>query len=315
LRITCVVGTRPNLIKIAPIMRAFAVHKKRLAGRFGTFSARLVHTGQHYDDAMSRVFFEQLGIPQPDANLGVANLSNNSMIADTMRAFEHELEANPAELVVVVGDVNAVSACTQAAAYERIPVAHIEAGLRSFDLAMPEELNRMVADRLASLHFATCDDAVENLLREGAKRDSIRLVGNVMIDTLVLNMQRLDEIKAGMSLPETRFVLATLHRPSNVDDPAVLERLLSALARTSSRIPVILPAHPRTRKRICEGGLERYVRSIDLERLSEVKAASAVWITEPLGYLQFQALVREAAVVVTDSGGLQEETTYLRDGA
>jgi UDP-N-acetylglucosamine 2-epimerase (non-hydrolysing) len=312
LRVSCIVGTRPNLIKIAPILRAFDEHGGRLKERFDGLRTRLVHTGQHYDNSMSNVFFEQLGIPQPDVNLGVADLSTPLMIAATMHAFAQELQANPAELVMIVGDVNAVSACSQAAAYMQVPVAHIEAGLRSFDLSMPEELNRMIADRLASLHFATCDDAVENLLREGVRRDSIRLVGNVMIDTLLQNMERMDETKALMSLPRTRFILATLHRPSNVDDVSDLKRLLRALAQTSSRIPVLMPAHPRTQKRISEANLQGLVRWINTERLYELKPADEIWLTEPLGYLQFQALMSEAAVVVTDSGGLQEETTYLR---
>jgi len=311
-RVSCVVGTRPNLIKIAPIMRAFEVHRERLNKRFGDFSARLVHTGQHYDESMSKVFFDQLGIPEPEVNLGVADMSNPSMIAHTMMAFEKELRINPANLLIVVGDVNAVTSCSQVGSYMGIPVAHVEAGLRSFDLLMPEEINRMVADRLASLHFATCDDAVNNLLSEGVARDSIRLVGNVMIDTLVHNRKRLGEVKARMNLPATAFVLTTLHRPSNVDDPAGLERLLSALSRSSLRIPVLMPMHPRTRKRIAEAGLERMIRWIGGEDLDKLKPAGAVWVTDPLGYLEFQALVSEAAAVVTDSGGIQEETTFLR---
>ena len=312
MRVSCVVGTRPNLIKIAPIMRSFEVHRERLTARFGDFSARLVHTGQHYDESMSKVFFDQLGIPEPDVNLGVADMSNLSMIARTMIAFEKEMRSNPADLLVVVGDVNAVTSCSQVAAYLGIPVAHVEAGLRSFDLSMPEEINRMIADRLASLHFATCDDAVENLLGEGVTRDSIRLVGNVMIDTLVHNRKRLGEVKAEMNLPATAFVLTTLHRPSNVDDPAGLERLLSALSRASLHMPVLMPMHPRTRRRVEEAGLERMISRIGREDLGKLEPAGTVWVTDPLGYLEFQALVSEAAVVVTDSGGIQEETTYLR---
>jgi UDP-N-acetylglucosamine 2-epimerase (non-hydrolysing) len=312
MRICCVVGTRPNFIKIAPILRAFEREKERLASRFGTFVSRLVHTGQHYDDRMSDIFFKQLGIREPDINLGVNTHSNLSAVAQTMLAFESELAVHPADLVLVVGDVSATSACAQTAAYAGIPVAHVEAGLRSFDRSMPEELNRIVTDHLSSIHFASCEDGVKNLLNEGIGRESIRLVGNVMIDTLVRNMSRFDEVKRRMGFPKGEYGVATLHRPSNVDAPRNLESILKTLARTSNKLPIILPVHPRTKERIESAGLRNMVRNLESSQLDKIKTTNAIWMIEPLGYLEFQALLSSAKLVVTDSGGLQEETTYLR---
>lgn len=305
-------GTRPNFIKISPILRALEKKRTALEDRFGSFEARLVHTGQHYDDAMSKIFFEQLDIPQPDVNLGVTADSDPMTIANTMPAFEKELKSNEADLVIVVGDVNATTACAQVAAYYGVPVAHVEAGLRSFDRTMPEELNRIVTDHLSSLLFASCDDGVENLLREGADRDSIKLVGNVMIDTLVHTLLQIKKLRDNLSMPRGDFGLATLHRPSNVDDPSILENILNAMVRISERLPIILPLHPRALSRIREANLSHLVSRVQPSQLDRISTEFTVWITQPLGYLEFQALMSAAAVVLTDSGGLQEETTYLR---
>ena len=312
MRICCVAGTRPNFVKIGPIMRAFREHAGELRERFGNFEARLIHTGQHYDDSMSKVFFDQLEIPKPDVNLGVSAPTNPSSVAQTMLAFEKELERNPADLVIVVGDVNATSACAQVAAYAGIPVAHVEAGLRSRDLAMPEELNRMVTDRLSSLLLASCDDGVENLLREGTSPEATRLVGNVMIDTLAANVDKLKEIREALAVPHGDFGVVTLHRPSNVDSPEVFARILQVLNRVNARLPLILPAHPRTRRRIAEAGFENLVEDVNASDLGSVTPGHKLWVCDPLGYLEFQALMSSASLVVTDSGGLQEETTWLR---
>ncbi len=290
IRILHVAGARPNFMKIAPLMAAFRAH----AG----VEQALVHTGQHYDDALSRVFFDDLGIPRPDVDLGVGSGSHAVQTARVMQAFEPVcLEFRP-DLVVVVGDVNSTVACALVAAKLGIKVAHVEAGLRSFDWSMPEEINRVVTDRLSDLLFTTEPSANENLRREGVPEERIHFVGNVMIDTLLRHRER----ARALAVPERlgvdagRFALVTLHRPGNVDTPETLAPIVEGLERIAAHAPVLFPVHPRTRP-----NLEAVLAGRD-HRLQ---------LLDPLGYLQFLGLLCDAGVVITDSGGIQEETTVL----
>ena len=261
-----------------------------------------MHTGQHYDDEMSQVFFDDLDIPRPDVYLGVGSGSHAEQTARVMLAFEPVLLEQEPELVLVVGDVNSTLACTLVAAKLHIPVAHVEAGLRSFDRTMPEEINRVLTDQIADLLFTTERDADENLRREGVAEERIHFVGNVMIDTLLRHKERSLALDAlgRYGLEPHGFALLTLHRPSNVDVPEVLAGILDALAEIQARLPIIFPAHPRTVKKIQEFGFE--------ERLA---AMPDLRVTEPLGYLEFLNLMANARLVLTDSGGIQEETTIL----
>jgi UDP-N-acetylglucosamine 2-epimerase (non-hydrolysing) len=256
----------------------------------------LVHTGQHYDEAMSQVFFEELDIRKPDEYLGVGSGSHAEQTARVMVAFERLLETLLADVVVVVGDVNSTLACSIVAAKSGILVAHVEAGLRSRDWAMPEEVNRVVTDRVSDYLFAPSADAVENLRAEGYRDDQIHLVGNVMVDTLLRNVERARArgLPPQLALQPQGYGLLTLHRPSNVDDPATLARLLGALGEVARDIPIVFPAHPRTR-----------------ERMAGLDIPPGIVLTDPLGYLDFLALQAEAKMVLTDSGGIQEETTAL----
>ncbi len=286
-----VVGARPNFMKIGPVVRAL-----RQAG----LPQLLVHTGQHYDEPMSQLFFRQLGIPEPDLNLEVGSGSQAMQTAEIIRRFEPVVLERRPDLVVVVGDVNSTLACALVAAKLRIPVAHIEAGLRSFDRSMPEEINRVLTDALSDLLFVSERSGLENLSREGAPAHKVHFVGNVMIDTLLEHRQavRKSAILERLGLDsDARYVLVTLHRPSNVDDPQKLAGLLRALAQLARDLPVIFPTHPRTQKNAVEAGLR-----MELEQLVT---------TEPLGYLEFLHLMDKAQVVITDSGGVQEETTVL----
>jgi len=285
-------------MKIAPIMRAFAEPSSAL-------SARLLHTGQHYDAAMKHAFFEQLGIPEPDIDLEVGSGSHAAQTAEIMKRFEPVLDQLKPSAVLVVGDVNSTIACALVAAKKNVPVIHVEAGLRSFDRTMPEEINRVLTDQISDLLFTTEPVARDNLLREGCDEQKIHFVGNVMIDTLLANKAR--AVPAEQTLTEipgfagdvSAFGLLTLHRPSNVDDPAVLRGVLQTLTELSERLPLVFPIHPRTRARIQEAGL------------TTLLASSRIALTEPLGYLQLLGLMARARVVLTDSGGLQEETTAL----
>jgi len=291
MHIVHVVGARPNFMKAAPVMRALA----SLDGLRQT----LVHTGQHYDTNMSEVFFQQLDIPEPDINLGVGSGSHTYQTAQIMSSFEPvALESKP-DLVLVYGDVNSTVATALVCAKMSIPVGHVEAGLRSFDRTMPEEINRLLTDQIADLLFTPSRDADENLLHEGISSEKIHLVGNVMIDTLVhLLPKALDRwIILHSSWKLERFGLVTLHRPSNVDHPEKISSIMNTLIEISDRLPLIFPIHPRTRLR--------------LEDLKLLKQNSRVHLKEPLGYLDFLALQCHAALVITDSGGIQEETTYL----
>ena len=284
MKILNIVGARPNFMKIAPIVEQMK--------RAPELEGLLVHTGQHYDEGMSDVFFRELGIPVPDVHLGVGSGSHAEQTARIMVEFEKVcLEQKPG-LVLVVGDVNSTMACSIVAAKLLIPVAHVEAGLRSFDRTMPEEINRLVTDALASLLFTTSRDADENLKREGADPAKIFFVGNVMIDTLLKHRAK----AAALPIEKPKqYGLVTLHRPSNVDDPATLSGILDALNEISKTMPVLFPIHPRTAKRIQDFGLS----------LHDIRTMP------PQGYLEFLNLQSTATVVLTDSGGAQEETTIL----
>ena len=298
LRLLCIVGARPNFMKIAPLMRVFRARPDR-------FDARLVHTGQHYDEAMKDAFFRQLHIPEPDIDLGVGSGSHAVQTAEIMRRFEPVLDDLQPDVVLVVGDVNSTIACALVATKKGIAVVHVEAGLRSGDRGMPEEINRVLTDQISDLLFTTEADGATNLMREGIAADRIHFVGNVMIDTLLANRERAIPAEetlggiAGFAGDPAGFGVLTLHRPSNVDDPVVLRRLLEVLVQLSERLPLVFPIHPRTRGRIADAGL------------SPVLAASRIALTDPLGYLQLLGLMAKARIVLTDSGGLQEETTAL----
>jgi UDP-N-acetylglucosamine 2-epimerase (non-hydrolysing) len=298
LHVLCVVGARPNFIKIAPIIRAFARHP----GLRWT----LLHTGQHYDAAMKASFFEQLDIPQPDIDLGVGSGSHAWQTAEIMRRFEPELCQHNPDAVLVVGDVNSTVACALVAAKLRVPVVHVEAGLRSFDRTMPEEINRVLTDQLSELLFTTEAGAAENLRREGVDASRVRFVGNVMIDTLRYMRPRcptagsvLARHLAHQAASDDRgFAVLTLHRPSNVDDRVVLEGLVSAVSQIAEGLSIVFSVHPRTLSRLEEWGLVGGF-------------GSNVALLPPLGYLEMLALTSVARLVLTDSGGLQEETTSL----
>lgn len=284
-----VIGARPNFMKVAPVQAALAARG---------IAQTIVHTGQHYDDSMSAVFFEQLGIPQPDTNLNVGSGSHSVQTAEVMKRIEPVLLERKPDWVLVYGDVNSTVAAALVCAKLRTRFAHVEAGLRSHDRSMPEEINRLVTDQLADLLFTPSGDGDENLLREGIVRDRIRLVGNVMIDTLVRLLPRAREqwphLRHDLALG--RYVLLTLHRPSNVDGPAQLLPIVDALTKISRDLTVVFPVHPRTSEKLRRFGFE---------------PPPQFRCTPPLGYLDFLALQENATVVITDSGGIQEETTYL----
>lgn len=299
-KLLCVVGARPNFMKIAPLIAAFRSGRQPI-------DATLVHTGQHYDAAMKSAFFDQLGIPAPDIDLEVGSGSHSQQTAEIMRRFEPVLEAGAPDAVLVVGDVNSTIACALVAAKQGVAVIHVEAGLRSYDRGMPEEINRVLTDQLSELLFLTEAGARDNLLREGIAPERIHFVGNVMIDTLLGHLSR--AVPAGQTLAgagreaflqDARgYAVLTLHRPSNVDDPVVFRRLLGVLRDISARTPIVFPMHPRTRARARDMGLMELLDSPD------------ILILEPLGYLELLGLMAKARLVLTDSGGLQEETTAL----
>jgi UDP-N-acetylglucosamine 2-epimerase (non-hydrolysing) len=288
------VGARPNFIKIAPVL-----DRLEAAG----VGVSLVHTGQHYDESMSDSFFRQLGIPEPDVDLEVGSASHAVQTAEIMIRFEPVLERLDPSAVLVVGDVNSTIACALVAAKRQVPVFHVEAGLRSFDRTMPEEINRVLTDQISDLLFTTERDARKNLVREGIAEEKIHFVGNVMIDSLLGHLDRaippgrtlealgLDPIAEGDD-----FGVVTLHRPSNVDDPKTFHKLMATLARVSERLPLVFPVHPRTASRLESGGFE---------------CPGALVLTPPVSYLEMLGLMKSAKVVLTDSGGIQEETTAL----
>jgi UDP-N-acetylglucosamine 2-epimerase (non-hydrolysing) len=294
MRIVNVVGARPNFMKMAPLMAEYAQYP-------ADFAPVLVHTGQHYDDNMSKLFFEQLRLPKPDVYLGVGSGSHGEQTARVMIELEKLLAADRPDLVMVVGDVNSTLASALVAAKLCIPLAHVEAGLRSFDRSMPEEINRVVTDALSEYCFTTCADADQNLLREGVAREKIFFVGNVMIDTLLkLRDESLkSNIRQKLGL-KSEYGYVTLHRASNVDSKEVLSGILSALEAIQKRLPLVFPVHPRTRARLNEFGY--------WDQLTQWRDMR---IVEPLGYLDSLCLMAGAKLVLTDSGGIQEETTVL----
>jgi UDP-N-acetylglucosamine 2-epimerase (non-hydrolysing) len=296
-----VAGARPNFMKIAPLIRAIRARDEAPRQDQPRIKYRLVHTGQHYDQRMSEVFFSELGIPTPDINLGVGSGSHAVQTAGVMTSFEPVCLEEKPEWVVVVGDVNSSMACTLVASKLGIKVAHIEAGLRSFDRSMPEEINRIVTDALADLLLTPSVDAGENLRREGVDECRIRLVGNIMIDALVANLEkaRLSELPKQMGLHPRCYAYVTLHRPSNVDERHSLTTVVAELRRLARTMPVVFPMHPRTRKMCAQFG-------ISLEN------AGGFHVLDPIGYHDSLCLTEHARLVLTDSGGLQEESTYLR---
>jgi UDP-N-acetylglucosamine 2-epimerase (non-hydrolysing) len=293
-----VAGARPNFMKVAPMLRA-------MTAAAAPFRRVLVHTGQHYDAAMSDVFFRELGMPAPDVHLNAGSGAHGAQTARVLASFEEYLLgcATPPRGVVVVGDVNSTLACALAAVKLQIPVAHVEAGLRSFDRAMPEEINRLATDAICDLLLTSERAGDANLTREGIPPERVRFVGNVMIDTLMhqLPAARALGVPAGMGLAPQGYALVTLHRPSNVDEASRLGALVALLERLTARRAVVFPTHPRTRERLERFGL--------LERL---RANPAVHLRDPLGYRENLGLMADAALVLTDSGGIQEETTALR---
>ena len=280
-----IVGARPNFMKVAPVMNALKTREHIVQ--------TLVHTGQHYDANMSDVFFAQLGIPAPDVNLAVGSGTHARQTAEIMTRLEPVLLDRKPDLVLVYGDVNSTVAAALVCAKLGVRVGHVEAGLRSFDRTMPEEINRLVTDQLADLLFTPSEDGDFNLRKEGIPAEKIFRVGNVMIDSLVKLLPAAQRQKQN-GLPQS-FALVTLHRPANVDDGAILKRILQSLLEVSQDISVVFPAHPRTRKRIADFGLH----------------AGQLRVLDPLSYLEFLGMQSRATVVITDSGGIQEETTYL----
>ncbi|MCC7291886.1 MAG: UDP-N-acetylglucosamine 2-epimerase (non-hydrolyzing) [Phycisphaerales bacterium] len=294
IKVICVCGARPNFMKIAPLMRAF-----QASGRIHT---TLVHTGQHYDERMSRLFFRDLGIPRPDVDLEVGSGSHAAQTAEVMKRFEPLCLREKPDWVVVVGDVNSTLACALVAVKLGIRVAHVEAGLRSFDRTMPEEINRLVTDAVSDLLLVTEPSGVENLRAEGMEASRIHLVGNVMIDTLLSNRRRAEEsrILEDLRLAAGAYYLVTLHRPSNVDSRETLAPIMDALIHLARERCVVFPVHPRTRK-----NLESFGYAEQIDRLANFR------LIEPQGYLDFLKLTAHAFAVLTDSGGVQEETTLL----
>jgi UDP-N-acetylglucosamine 2-epimerase (non-hydrolysing) len=295
LKIINVAGARPNFMKIAPLVAAM---KRRSAD----FQSILVHTGQHYDAAMYDAFFRDLEMPEPDIDLGVGSSSHAEQTAAIIRAFEPVVMSERPDWVIVVGDVNSTMACALVCAKLNIKVAHVEAGLRSRDRTMPEEINRLLTDQIADLLLTPSRDADENLLAEGIPPERICFVGNIMIDSLLGNLDRAQQstARADLGLQNNDYALLTLHRPSNVDEQPAFAGIIEALEQIAQRLPIVFPAHPRTRKMIDELGLTtRFERNRDLRLIS------------PLGYLDFLQLLNGARLVLTDSGGIQEETTVL----
>jgi UDP-N-acetylglucosamine 2-epimerase (non-hydrolysing) len=300
LRIMSIVGARPNMMKIAPLLAELRRHED--------FEPVLVHTGQHYDYSMSQVFFDQLGVPPPDYNLDVGSGTHYAQTAEIMRKFGDLVQLDRPDMVVVAGDVNSTIACALVAAKERIPVAHLEAGLRSFDRGMPEEINRVLTDAVADLLFTTEESANQNLANEGIETGKVFFVGNLMIDSLVsaLKVARQSPLRSELGLDGKPYAVLTLHRPSNVDNEDQLRRTLDALVEVAQHIPIVFPAHPRT------------ARNIEAARLTAMKtwtggrlSNSGLWMMPPASYLDFLDLMQHAAMVITDSGGVQEETTFL----
>src|SRR5258707_2764748 len=295
LKVIIVAGARPNVMKVAPIVAA-------MRRRRDQFQPLLVHTGQHYDEAMSSAFFRDLEMPEPDVYLGVGSGSHAVQTAAVMLAFEPVVIKEQPDWVIVVGDVNSTLACALVCIKLGVKVAHVEAGLRSRDRTMPEEINRLLTDQIAELLLTPSSDADQNLRAEGIPPERIKLVGNVMIDSLLSQLDRAKQstARAALALTEKEYAVLTLHRPSNVDDTAAFRRIIEALEEIALRLPIVFPAHPRTRKMIAELGLT--------ERVEKIKG---LLVIDPVGYLDFLQLLMGARLVLTDSGGIQEESTVL----
>jgi len=322
-----VVGARPNFMKIAPLIRAVHAYNEMKGGNIYPL---LVHTGQHYDMNMSDSFFRDLDIPEPDVHLGVGSGNHGEQTGKVLIEFEKVLLPEKPDLVIVVGDVNSTVACSLAAVKLHIPVAHVEAGLRSFDRSMPEEINRVLTDAISDYLFTPSPDGDENLLKEGIPSQKIFLVGDIMVDSLLFNLEKAKKTdvlnRLGLKLyqqPKCNnqessidkrqsvrpYALLTLHRPSNVDNKESLSRILGVLAEVSSKIPILFPAHPRTRKMIDEFNLQSYFDDLTNNELPIIN--NGIYLASPFGYLDFLNLMTHAKIVLTDSGGIQEETTVL----
>ena len=299
MKILNVVGARPNFMKIAPLMAEYS--------RCKNIHAILVHTGQHYDEKMSNLFFSELGIPEPDINLEVGSGSHAVQTAEIMKAFEPVVLEHKPDVVLVVGDVNSTIACGLVAVKLGAKLVHVEAGLRSGDRSMPEEVNRILTDSISDILFCTEQSGVDNLIKEGIAREKIHMVGHVMIDTLLRNLERAKESRIIVRLQEQgyldgdKYAMLTMHRPSNVDDPKTFSQILDALEVIQQDMPILFPIHPRTRRNLAALGLQ--------DRMDSLRN---IHLMDPIGYLDFLKLNSCAAIVLTDSGGIQEETTVLK---
>ncbi|MEC4678405.1 MAG: UDP-N-acetylglucosamine 2-epimerase (non-hydrolyzing) [Nitrospirota bacterium] len=295
MKIMHVVGARPNFMKVSPIIREMAEHQE--------IEQTLVHTGQHYDEKMSQIFFDELGMCKPDIDLEVGSGSHAQQTARIMSAFEPVLLQDRPDLLIVPGDVNSTLACSLTASKLHIPIAHLEAGLRSFDRTMPEEINRLMTDVLSDILLTTSPEAEDNLVNEGIARKKIFFVGNTMIDTLLrLKKQAMtSDVLRRCGIPDGVYALVTLHRPSNVDDETVFRGIMNALKEIGEDIPIIFPVHPRTRGHIAKLGFHT----------SNTTDEKGIHLLQPVGYLDFMQLMMHAAIVMTDSGGIQEETSIL----
>jgi UDP-N-acetylglucosamine 2-epimerase (non-hydrolysing) len=294
MKVTIIAGARPNFMKIAPIIHEI----KNRQQQSENINFRLVHTGQHYDKKLSGTFFDELNIPLPDANLEVGSGTQAEQTAGIMIAFEKELTKNPTDLVIVVGDVTSTMACTIVAKKLHTKVAHVEGGIRSFDLSMPEEINRMVTDSITDYFYVTSEIAIKNLNAIGVKADAIVFVGNTMIDTLISNLDNLKkpDLFDVLQLKQNNYLVLTMHRPANVDEEKKLKAFLEEIVKSSNGLPILFPAHPRTKN---------ILSKLDISDPN-------LHIIEPLGYLEFNFLVKNSLVVITDSGGITEETTYMK---
>lgn len=304
MKIVNIAGARPNFMKIAPLLREMR--------KYLDLSPLLIHTGQHYDVKMAGQFFQDLQIPEPDVSLEVGSGSHAYQTAEVMKRLEPVLQEIRPDLVVVVGDVNSTMAAALTATKLHIPVAHVEAGLRSFDRTMPEEINRLVTDAVSDYLFVSEESGQQNLLREGVDQNKIFFVGNVMIDSLegCRQLWERSDIRKRLGMEKSEYGVVTLHRPANVDDPETLQGLVETLAKISTRLPLLFPMHPRTLGRIKEFALEGHFTYLSLNSAVN-RRPSALCCLDPLGYLDFMSLMSQARLVLTDSGGLQEETTVL----
>jgi UDP-N-acetylglucosamine 2-epimerase (non-hydrolysing) len=324
LKFCLVGGARPNFMKIAPLIRALhrinQRNERNQRNQTNQINYKLVHTGQHYDYEMSTIFFKDLGIPKPDFFLDVGSGSHGEQTGGIMIGFEEVLLKEKVDIVVVVGDVNSTMACALVAAKLHIPVAHVEAGLRSFDRTMPEEINRVLTDQISDYLFTPSSDANKNLRKEGVSPGKIFLVGNIMIDNLFFNLRKAQKsnifrtlglVTNGADSSIKDFALLTLHRPTNVDRKGSLNEIIGALKEILKEFPIIFPIHPRTRKMVAKFNLEKYFRfNIDRSKVP-IKLSDSIYAIDPLGYIDFLGLMSKARFVLTDSGGIQEETTVL----